>query len=257
MFNLVYVKKVLDTNSFLDARDPWAMVASAVNVALLGVSLWYGWQAISQSQPVGKFSDMWRRVERLATERAAPLARPPSAAARAANVRRGRGLDTIIVVALLVVAAFLRFYRIGHPNEIVFDEVHFVGQARHYLHGEDFLDPHPPLAKLLIALSIMLFGDHAWAWRLPNAALGTALVGITYLLARRMFNSRLVGALAGLFVLCDGMFIVDSRIAVLDIVYVTFGALSYLFLFRFIQTPDGPRSAAGRCCGWRSRWACA
>ena len=240
LFNLIYVKKVLDTNSFLDARDTWAMIASAVNVAALGVSLWYGWQVISKSQPVGKLSDMWRRVEHLATERAA---------ARDAAIVAGEGsgsppwvrLDTVIIVALLVVAAFLRFYKIGHPNEIVFDEVHFVGQARHYLHGEDFLDPHPPLAKLMIALSIMLFGDHAWAWRLPNAALGTALVGITYLLARRMFSSRLVGALAGLFVLCDGMYIVDSRIAVLDIVYVTFGAISYLFLFRFIQQPDGPR----------------
>ena len=48
LFNLIYVKKVLDTNSFLDARDTWAMMASAVNVAVLGVSLWYGWQVISQ-----------------------------------------------------------------------------------------------------------------------------------------------------------------------------------------------------------------
>ena len=240
MFNLVYVKKVLDTNSFLDARDPWAMAASALNVALLGVSLWYGWQAISQSQPVGRLSDMWRRVELLVTERA-PAREAAISAGESSGCPPWVELDTVILVALLVAAAFLRFYKIGHPNEIVFDEVHFVGQARHYLHGEDFLDPHPPLAKLLIALSIALFGDHSWAWRLPNAALGTALVGITYLLARRMFNSRLVGALAGLFVLCDGMYIVDSRIAVLDIVYVTFGALSYLFLFRFIQQPDGPR----------------
>jgi Gpi18-like mannosyltransferase len=240
MFNLVYIKKVLDTNSFLDARDSWAMLVSGVNVAIMGVSLWSGWQAIAQSPPVGKLSDLWRRVERLSVERAAP---------RESAVNTGEGrqcppwerIDTIAMVLLLAVAAFLRFYRIGHPNEIVFDEVHFVGQARHYLHGEDFLDPHPPLAKLLIALSIMLFGDHSWAWRLPNAALGTALVGITYLLGRRMFNSRLVGALAGLFVLCDGMFIVDSRIAVLDIVYVTFGAWSYLLLFRFIQTPDSPQ----------------
>jgi Gpi18-like mannosyltransferase len=241
LFNLIYVKKVLDTNSFLDARDPWAMAASGANVVLFGVSLWYGWRTISLSQPVMKLSELWRRVERLATE---PVSRSTAAvggSAEGSQCPPWERLDTIIVAALLVVAVFLRFYRIGHPNEIVFDEVHFVGQARHYLHGEDFLDPHPPLAKLLIALSIMLFGDHAWAWRLPNAALGTALVAITYMLGRRMFNSRLVAALAGLFVLCDGMFVVDSRIAVLDIVYVTFGAWSYLLLFHFIQTPDSPK----------------
>jgi Gpi18-like mannosyltransferase len=239
LLNLIYVKKVLDTNSFLDARDPWAMAASGANVALFGAGLWYGWQTLSQSQPAMKLSEFWRRVERLASEPAAP--RPVAAGDDGLRCPPWQRLDTIIIVAFLAVAAFLRFYRIGHPNEIVFDEVHFVGQARHYLHGEDFLDPHPPLAKLLIALSIMLFGDHAWAWRLPNAAIGTALVAITYLLGRRMFNSRLVGALAGLFVMCDGMFVVDSRIAVLDIVYVTFGAWAYLLLFRFIQTPDSPR----------------
>src|SRR5579885_1253220 len=65
LFNLIYVKKVLDTNSFLDARDPWAMTASGANVALFGASLWYAWQSVSQSQPVMKLSEMWRRVERL------------------------------------------------------------------------------------------------------------------------------------------------------------------------------------------------
>ena len=55
---------------------------------------------------------------------------------------------------VLAVAAILRFWNLNHPNELVFDEVHFVGQARHYLHGETFLDPHPPLAKILIALGI-------------------------------------------------------------------------------------------------------
>jgi dolichyl-phosphate-mannose-protein mannosyltransferase len=59
------------------------------------------------------------------------------------------------------------------------------------------------------------------SWRFPNAIIGTMLVGITYLLGRRMLHSRLAATLAAGFILCDGMFIVDSRIAVLDIVYVT------------------------------------
>src|SRR5260370_33709452 len=124
LFNLVYIKKVLDTNSFLDARDTWAMVVSGVNVAIMGVGFWYGWQTIAQSQQIGKLSEIWRRVERRVTERAA------SREAVAAVTVSGESpqcppwvrLDTIIVVALLAAAAFLRFYKIGHPNEIVFDE---------------------------------------------------------------------------------------------------------------------------------------
>ena len=146
----------------------------------------------------------------------------------------------MIIGALLAVAAATRFWHLGHPNGIVFDEVHFVAQARHYLHGEQFLDPHPPLAKLIIAAGIMVFGDHAWAWRAGNAILGTVLVAVTYLLGRRMMRSRLAGAFAAGAILLDGMFLVDSRIAVIDIVYVTLAALAYYFLFCFIDQRDAP-----------------
>ncbi len=38
--------------------------------------------------------------------------------------------------------------------------------------AETFLDPHPPVAKLLIAVGIWLFGDHSWSWRVGNATHG-------------------------------------------------------------------------------------
>ena len=145
-------------------------------------------------------------------------------------------LDTIILAVLTIATIATRFWHIGTPPEIVFDEVHFVGQARHYLHAETFLDPHPPVAKLLIAVGIWMFGDHSWSWRVGNAVLGTILVGVTYLLGRRMFKDRLAATLAAAFVLLDGFFLVDSRIACIDIVYLTFAAISYLLLFRFMQT---------------------
>ena len=147
-------------------------------------------------------------------------------------------IDTIIVVILVAVAGMLRFWNLDHPNELVFDEVHFVGQARHYLRGESFLDPHPPLAKVIIALGIKLFGDVPWAWRIGVATTGTLLCGVTYMLGRRMFRSRLAATLAASFILSDGFFLVDSRIAVIDIVYLTFAAIAYLLMFRFIQTTD-------------------
>jgi dolichyl-phosphate-mannose-protein mannosyltransferase len=152
-------------------------------------------------------------------------------------------LDTIIVGALVIGAIATRFWHIGNPTDIVFDEVHFVGQARKYLHGESFLDPHPPMAKMVIALGIWLFGDHSWSWRVGNATLGTILVGVTYVLGRRMFKDRLAATLAASFVLLDGFFLVDSRIACIDIVYLTFAAMSYVLLFRFLQTsnPDAKR----------------
>src|SRR5262249_14666603 len=90
--------------------------------------------------------------------------------------------------------------------------------------------------KLVIALGIYLFGDHPWSWRVGNATLGTIIVGVTYLLVRRMSRSRLAAAFAALFVMCDGMYLVDSRIGVIDIVYLTCAAFAYWLFFVFVDT---------------------
>jgi len=234
LINLAYILHTLNTVVFLDARDGLAMATSALNVVALALAVYYGATRLQGKSELnaavaaffGRFTMPPRQVEDYIEE-------PAVAPAWVAT-------DTIIISALLILAAITRFWHLGHPNEIVFDEVHFVAQGRHYLHGESFLDPHPPLAKLIIAAGIFIFGDHPWSWRVGNATLGTAIVGITYLLGRRMSGSRLVGAIAGAIILCDGMYLVDSHYAVIDIVYLTCAAVAYLLFFRFAQTHDAP-----------------
>jgi Gpi18-like mannosyltransferase len=229
LINLTYILHTLNTVVFLDSRDGLAMATSALNVVAFAIAGYYGATRLQGPQTSTSIFDPL--FEKFAAVRPPDpeeeITAPPWIAT-----------DTLIISALLLAAAITRFWHLGHPGEIVFDEVHFVAQARHYLHGESFLDPHPPLAKLVIAAGIWLFGDHPWSWRVGNATIGTALVGITYLLARRMTGSRLVGALAGAFIVCDGMYLVDSRVGVIDIVYLTCAAIAYLLFFKFAQTPD-------------------
>lgn len=238
LFNLAYVLHALETVVFLDPRDWLAMTTSALNLVIFGYAVHYGVTQIGGEQ-----------ADRPPSQAAVALARFytrlfPEPAAAAPEPERGPALpwsrlDTVLVLALLAIAAATRFWRLGHPNGIVFDEVHFVAeQARHYLHNEPFLDPHPPLAKLIITLGIIIFGDHPWAWRFGNAILGTALVGVTYALGRRMMRSRMAGAFAASAILMDGMYLVDSRVAVIDIVYLTFAAISYALFFRFVDAKD-------------------
>jgi dolichyl-phosphate-mannose-protein mannosyltransferase len=146
--------------------------------------------------------------------------------------------DSFAIVALLLAAAVTRFANLGVPPPPIFDEHFTLGLARCYLHNLPYSDAHPPLAGQIIALSVVVFGDRPWSWRLASATLGTALVGVSYLAARRMFGSRLASVAAGLLVLCDGMFLVESRLALWEIFYLTFAACSYLFLFRAVQLDD-------------------
>jgi Gpi18-like mannosyltransferase/predicted membrane-bound dolichyl-phosphate-mannose-protein mannosyltransferase len=244
LFNLAYILHTLGTTIFLDSRDGWAMAACAANLVAFALAVDYGLGLAIGAGP------LWRKLASLggrldvftgahsrlgaAPAGGAPIERPVEPLIAIAWLR----VDTIVLAALIAAAAATRLWHLGLPAEIVFDEVHFVAQARHYIRAEPFLDPHPPLAKLVIAAGILIFGDHPWSWRIGNALCGILLVALTYMLGRRMFASRLAGALAASFVICDGMFLVDSRIAVIDIVYLTLAAWSYLLLFRFAESSD-------------------
>jgi Gpi18-like mannosyltransferase/predicted membrane-bound dolichyl-phosphate-mannose-protein mannosyltransferase len=235
LFNLAYIKHTLESAAvFLDAHDGLAMLASTLNLAAFATAVRFGLTKLG-SEPTSE-NTLQRLINRFAPPEGRIPIRTETKPAELTPPLSWIRKDTIIIAVLVVAAIATRFWHLGTPPEIVFDEVHFVGQAREYLHSETFLDPHPPVAKLIIALGIWLFGDHPWSWRVGNATLGTILVGMTYLLGRRMFKDRLAATLAGAFVLLDGFFLVDSRIGCIDIVYLTFAAISYVLLFRFMQT---------------------
>jgi dolichyl-phosphate-mannose-protein mannosyltransferase len=146
--------------------------------------------------------------------------------------------DTLLIGILAIAALATRFWRLGYPGEAVFDELQFVGQAQAFLRGEQFVCVHPALPSLVIAAAIKLFGEQSWVWRFPSAALGVTLVLITFLLGREMFRSRLVATLSAGFVLCDGMFLIHSRLGMLESFHLTLTAASYLLLFQFLHTRD-------------------
>src|ERR1700722_6316100 len=164
LINLIDVMYILSNSIFLDLRDPLGMTVALINVVLFAGVIIFGYQRTFAAED-GEAApppalERWLRAK-FATVAVGPAAQPPAPPVVLDWLR----IDTIMVAAFTIVAAALHFWHLGHPPEIVFDEVHFVGQARHYLHGETFLDPHPPLAKLLIALGILIGGDHPWAWR--------------------------------------------------------------------------------------------
>ena len=110
--------------------------------------------------------------------------------------------DSGAISASIVVATAMRFWHLGRPAEPVYDETKVLTQAQAFLHGwRPPYSSHPPLGKLIVALSVTLFGNDPWGWRAANAILGSALVPITYLLARRLFRSRLAASIAAVLLL--------------------------------------------------------
>ena len=76
-------------------------------------------------------------------------------------------------------------------------------------------------------------GSYQFAWRLPGVIFGALTVAVLFLLGRILFRRRTVGLLVGLFVLLDGMFFVQSRIAMND-VYTGFFILAAYVVFAWL-----------------------
>ena len=127
-----------------------------------------------------------------------------------------------IVIALL--SLIIRLINLSTPKGMVFDEVYYVDGARDLLkYGVEVTGSapefivHPPIGKWCIALGIKLFGDHEFGWRIVGAILGTAMILLIALIAHRLFYSPLLTALASALMAIDGMLLVHSRTALLDI----------------------------------------
>ncbi|GAA2179255.1 phospholipid carrier-dependent glycosyltransferase [Leucobacter tardus] len=143
-------------------------------------------------------------------------------------------------VAVLAVALILRFWALGRPDTLVFDEVYYVRDAISQLaHGYPTVWPdrepslaggratefsesaanavHPPLGKWLIGLGILIFGaDTGWGWRSAVALAGVLTVALTMRLAWSMSRSLVTTCLAGLLLAIDGVHVTLSRVGLLD-----------------------------------------
>jgi len=140
----------------------------------------------------------------------------------------------------MLVAAFMRFYQLQSPDEMMFDETHYVPSAQiiagvkpHPGMGAWSSDrlisrspepnfSHPPLAKIIIAAGIVVFGDHPLGWRLFEALAGTIVVLLLVIIGVELGISLNGSLLAGWLLATDGLHIVITRLAMLD---------AYLFLF--------------------------
>jgi dolichyl-phosphate-mannose-protein mannosyltransferase len=168
---------------------------------------------------------------------------------------------TLLLLGVIVlVAAVFRLPGLGYPHEEYFDEVYHAKTALQYLNGEPPTEwVHPPTAKLLIAVGVALFGYHPWAWRLAPAVAGILLAPVFFLLARRVAATERAALLGTLLLLLDGVYLVQSRIAMTNVFAVLFQVLSALLALRAATAQRlrlGPMAAFGLALGLAlsTRW---
>ena len=135
-------------------------------------------------------------------------------------------LPLLLIGALVVRTIWLELPR----GSLIFDEAYYVNAARtilglvvapgaHYDDSPAGLDPnteHPPLGKLLMALSMAVFGDNGIAWRIPSLIAGMTALGALVLIVRAAGETAWLAILAVGLLAFDNLTFVHGRIGTLD-----------------------------------------
>lgn len=208
-------------------------------------------------------------------------------AAMFANAKRRRLIAWLAPTVITLVAGILRLINLGHPDQLAFDETYYVKDAWSLwelgyegtwdkdanpafeqgdtsgLSDRGSFIVHPPLGKWIIAVGMGLLGQgSSFGWRLTTALVGTGLVLLLYFFALLVSRSIVVSSVASGLLAIDGLGIVMSRTALLDISLAFFILLGTYFVVldrrRSIpiierSAPANPEPLWGRVL-WRRPW---
>ncbi|TPX31191.1 dolichyl-phosphate-mannose---protein mannosyltransferase [Synchytrium microbalum] len=158
----------------------------------------------------------------------------PEVARRREHAKRLALPWKVATFVLTLLAFATRVWRISEPAQVVFDEVHFGKFASYYLRRQYFFDVHPPLGKLLLALTGFFVGydghylfenigeDYVAnnvpyvALRLFPASCGALCIPMSFLILKEMHVSLPAALFAGLMLVFDNTLITQSRLILLD-----------------------------------------
>ena len=173
----------------------------------------------------------------------------------------------VAILAVGMIAGYLRFVHLAYPEHRVFDEYYYTKSACILLgYSNERCDinsaderfwrdnewdtgawVHPPLGKWMIAFGELAFGTESMGWRAAAAVTGTATVVLLAVIVQLLFASPLWTFVGGLLLATESLNLVQSRTGTLDI-FLTFWVVAvFLFLLldrRWIErrTP-APREA--------------
>ncbi|WP_406455930.1 phospholipid carrier-dependent glycosyltransferase [Streptomyces sp. NBC_01622] len=161
------------------------------------------------------------------------------------RLTRWSGWGGPLLVTLM--AGVMRFYHLGSPKAVIFDETYYAKDAWALVHrgfevnwdknANDLILKtgghvgiptdaayvvHPPVGKYVIGIGELIFGFNPFGWRFMTALLGTLAVLMLCRIGRRLFRSTFLGCVAGVLMSLDGLAFVMARTSLLDGVLMFF-----------------------------------
>jgi len=166
------------------------------------------------------------------------------------------GKTWLALGVVLIVSFFTYVYRYDYPPYFFWDENYHVSHAQKYLNGVFFMEPHPPLGKLLIALGEWLLKanaennqfigtDHAKmlpsgfsfaGYRLVPVIMGWLTAPVLFLVLLLLTSNTIWALLLSFMYIFDNALIVHTRGAMLEgpqLFFIACVILAFLLLCRY------------------------
>ena len=147
--------------------------------------------------------------------------------------------DWVYALGFGALGLILRLWNLDSPKGKIFDEIYYATNAQSLLlNGVEIESKtglaqfivHPPTGKWLIAIGIKLFGYNEFGWRFAAAIVGSISIVLMYFTAKKLFNNQLLSVFSAALISMDGLHLVHSRIALLDIFLLFFIQIAVLAL---------------------------
>jgi dolichyl-phosphate-mannose-protein mannosyltransferase len=156
----------------------------------------------------------------------------------------------VAIIAVAAIAGGIRLWGLSQPADLVFDEIYYAKAGCVFIGGTDEVCRvesddehywvenkwdmgswvHPPLGKWMTGMGVKAFGMDAFGWRLPSAVSGTLVAIMVALIAQLLFAKPAWTFVAGTLIAMDGLNVVMSRLAMLDVHLELWVVLGFLCL---------------------------
>jgi dolichyl-phosphate-mannose-protein mannosyltransferase len=157
---------------------------------------------------------------------------------------------SISLLSILIFSTLIRVFSLSSPAGFIFDERYHVPAIKLIAEGDerafewwhqpiygksnhDWL--HPPVAKYIQAEFFKLgFGSIA-SWRMGSVVFGLIGIILVYIFTSLLTGNRLTGLLSSLFLSLDGLWLVQSRVAMNDVFVSVFLLMVSIFYLLFLK----------------------
>ena len=170
----------------------------------------------------------------------------------------GRNKAWLVPGVLLVASLLVYLAGLQYPKSMFWDENYHVVSAQKHVDGMMYMEPHPPLGKMLLGLSEAVFspnddidlssllktdylkgsdmpeGMEFWAYRLPSALMMALSVWFLYQILFRITRYRPIAFVFSLFIVFDNAMVLHSRAAMLEGVQFFFILMAIWYFVRTV-----------------------